>query len=608
MALHHYIAKFRGLASKEERKNSSRGSLKFLTPKWNEIVLYDIEKVQLRDFDEERAGIFFTPIEGVKKRHKPTIVIQSGPDTRIESKQLRKLICYPNRGKENQEYRHQHELSLVNSNSDWIIWEGIAKFSYYVPDPPKVEISDSTARIIETPTTLATELNEDDWMEIDGTSSSGSASALINRIPGLANGANRRLPYGLLLLGLILFFINPLLGLIVLGIAIYSLSRRNRPGLTARGNSSYGKPTNTSPASTRSSSNSAESTINNDNPALSRSGRRLKWITWVGLILAGLMIFKLWSLGSILLWPLALATLVYFIASRNASWGWLVVSRIFFWLLFILSALFILGMLVDTSELLPEDRSEGDARSERVRREGSDIISSRHTIEWQNPIAEGRNEVTYYTGDNPYQASLNAHKSVLNISQNTTARNYWGQVYAKLLVEDNVKVDSLVNVVHKVSKERDYSSLETAEYLVSLIQEIPYVLVHDHSCQQVVNESGGFVRDYHVKRKPCLPNVIAGVQSPYEFMHTLEGDCDTRSLLGHAVLRKLGISSSVWISEQYGHSILGVGVPSTSRAKKTLNGVPHYGVELTAKGFRVGMIAPDQMHMRNWDVAIFKNF
>ncbi|MDA8581948.1 hypothetical protein N9K95_03745 [Schleiferiaceae bacterium] len=607
MALHHYTAKFRGIASKVDRKNSSRGSLKFLTPKWKEIVLYDIEKIALRDFDEERAGIFFSPMEGVKKRHKPTVIIQSGPDTRIESKQLRKLICYPGRGQEHEEYRHQHELSLVNSNSDIIIWEGIAKFSYYIPDPPKIEISDSDTHLIETPTSLDAVLNEDDWMEIEGTSGLDSSNALVNRIPGLANRANKRLPYGLLLLGLILFFINPLLGLIVLGIAIYSLSRRGRSGLTSPGSPQLGKQTNKTPAPTGGSSNEALSSKSNTR-RVSRGGRRLRWITLVGLILAGLMIFKLWSLGSILLWPLALATLVYFIASRNASWGWLVVSRIFFWLLFILSALFILGTLVDTSELLPEDRSEGDARSERVRREGSDIISSRHTIAWQNPIAEGRNEVTYYTGDNPYQASLNAHKSVLNISQNTTARNYWGQVYAKLLVEDNAKVDSLVNVVHKVSKERDYSSLETAEYLVSLIQEIPYVLVHDHSCQQVVNESGGFVRDYHVKRKPCLPNVIAGVQSPYEFMHTLEGDCDTRSLLGHAVLRKLGISSSVWISEQYGHSILGVGVPSTSRAKKTLNGVPHYGVELTAKGFRVGMIAPDQMHMRNWDVAIFKNF
>ena len=83
-----------------DRKNSSRGSLKFLTPKWKEIVLYDIEKIALRDFDEERAGIFFSPMEGVKKRHKPTVIIQSGPDTRIESKQLRKLICYPGRGQE----------------------------------------------------------------------------------------------------------------------------------------------------------------------------------------------------------------------------------------------------------------------------------------------------------------------------------------------------------------------------------------------------------------------------------------------------------------------------------------------------------------------------
>ena len=50
MALHHYTAKFRGIASKKEKKNSSRGSLKFLATEWNEIVLYDIEKIELRDF------------------------------------------------------------------------------------------------------------------------------------------------------------------------------------------------------------------------------------------------------------------------------------------------------------------------------------------------------------------------------------------------------------------------------------------------------------------------------------------------------------------------------------------------------------------------------
>jgi hypothetical protein len=101
---------------------------------------------------------------------------------------------------------------------------------------------------------------------------------------------------------------------------------------------------------------------------------------------------------------------------------------------------------------------------------------------------------------------------------------------------------------------------------------------------------------------------VAGVQSPYEFMHNLKGDCDTRSLFGHAVLNRLGISSSVWVSSAYGHSILGVGVPGSSGNRKVINGVPHYGVELTAKGFRIGMVAPDQSQMSNWNVAIYSNF
>jgi hypothetical protein len=70
----------------------------------------------------------------------------------------------------------------------------------------------------------------------------------------------------------------------------------------------------------------------------------------------------------------------------------------------------------------------------------------------------------------------------------------------------------------------------------------------------------------------------------------------------------LGISSSVWVSEQYGHSILGVGVPVSSGAQKSVMGVPHYGVELTAKGYRLGMISPDQRNLRNWDIALYKNF
>jgi hypothetical protein len=40
---------------------------------------------------------------------------------------------------------------------------------------------------------------------------------------------------------------------------------------------------------------------------------------------------------------------------------------------------------------------------------------------------------------------------------------------------------------------------------------------------------------------------------------------------------------------------------------KEINGVKHYAVELTAKGFRLGMISPEQQVRNNWDIALFVN-
>jgi hypothetical protein len=233
---------------------------------------------------------------------------------------------------------------------------------------------------------------------------------------------------------------------------------------------------------------------------------------------------------------------------------------------------------------------------------------NKHSIIWENPHFVGKDELTYYTANQNYLGSKESHASISTLSNNGSTVAYWNKVYNRLLANDNTKIDSLATLVSSVAKERNYSQLETSEYLISLIQELPYVLVHDYSCQEVINNSNGFAREYHIEGNPCLPNIIAGVHSPYEFMHTLAGDCDTRSLFGHAILTKLGISSSIWISEQYGHSILGVGVPASSDVQKSVMGIPHYGVELTAKGFRLGMIAPDQRNLNNWDIALYKNF
>lgn len=614
----HYRAKFRGLASREELKGSTRGALKFQKPVWKEIELFDVAAYPDRNVEEERAGIFFTPFDPKKPKDGPIITFKVEENLKITTKSIQDLICFPTVGPERLEARHQRDVDFSFSNPDWIIWEGEARFSYHVPDPPKKVITES-GEVVEEPPETPKGPNKRKWWE--------PKTKVTKPSKNIGKKANRWFPWLIFIIGLGLLFVNPILGVLALGWSIFLLSRKKKTGIDSApaardeenqapggetvangpGNSSENNTEETQSGSSNSGEQPTGGTAETPNTGLA-TNRRLGALSIFLILLACLMLLGLWSINSSLFWPFALATFLYIIAHRNASNGWFIASRIFFFLLFFLSALLLLGSFVDTSSLLPDTRGDGNAKTERVKRDGSEELANRHTITWQNPIAQGTNEVTYYTGDVPYEDSFNAHQTVNQISTEISPQQYWGQVYTKLLTEDYQKIDSLAREVVNVSKKRNYNTLETAEYLVSLIQEIPYVLVHDYSCQEVVNSSGGFVREYHIKRKPCLPNIVAGVQSPYEFMHTLKGDCDTRSLLAHAVLRKLQISSSIWISEEFGHSIVGIGVPSTSKAKKVLNGVPHYGVELTAKGYRVGMISPQQMNMNYWDIALFKNY
>jgi hypothetical protein len=186
--------------------------------------------------------------------------------------------------------------------------------------------------------------------------------------------------------------------------------------------------------------------------------------------------------------------------------------------------------------------------------------------------------------------------------------SYFNGLYSGMILNDNPKIQEIVKQFAKKAQEKNLNQLQTAEMITTFVQEIPYYLVHDYTCQEVIdNSNSAFINSYHRERKPCLPNIPGGVQSPYEFLHNLKGDCDTRSLLAFAILKELHISTSVWVSEAYGHSILGVGLPVAGGVYKNLEGVNHYGVELTAKGFRIGMVGPEHKNLSNWDIALYYN-
>lgn len=262
-------------------------------------------------------------------------------------------------------------------------------------------------------------------------------------------------------------------------------------------------------------------------------------------------------------------------------------------------------------QIKPEDQGQGTIKilppkedTENQNSNEKDYLTEKQ-ISWWDFIKNNYN-ISYNTSSLKF-LDIQKHNAGVGQFQGQNEVELYTRVYNHMVTYDNKYIDSVVLKLKQRAAEKKLNKIQQAEMVTTLIQEIPYCLVHDRSCKEVVQQSGGgFIEEYHEDGGPCLPNIPAGLQSPYQFLHNLKGDCDTRSVLAHLLLTRLGIGSSVWISTKYGHSILGVALPVGAGSYKTIRGVKHYAVELTAKGFRLGMIAPEQRNMNNWDITLYK--
>ena len=302
--------------------------------------------------------------------------------------------------------------------------------------------------------------------------------------------------------------------------------------------------------------------------------------------------------------------------------GWLltrffgksVFGKIFsFLLIFILFGIGLNYFSNKSKDLIPVETKEGKIKIsppiKTDQKDGSNNkdFSTEKEIQWFDFI-NNQYLAKYATSSLLFFESQKIDAELAKKGNPSSTVSYFNGLYAGMVKNDNPKIQEIVKQFAEKAHAKNLNQLETAEMVTTFVQEIPYCLVHDYTCQQVIdNSNSAFVTSYHRDGKPCLPNIPGGVQSPYEFLHNLKGDCDTRSLLAFAILKELHISSSMWVSEAYGHSILGVGLPVAGGVYKTIDGINHYGVELTAKGFRIGMVGPNNKDMSNWDIALFYN-
>lgn len=172
-------------------------------------------------------------------------------------------------------------------------------------------------------------------------------------------------------------------------------------------------------------------------------------------------------------------------------------------------------------------------------------------------------------------------------------------VYQKL---DGADADRMPYVYHlfdslRVARQLDQEAF--AQCIVTCVQEIPYATVHAGSCDDY-DAQGGPSHD----RQSCLADIRFGVQAPSEFMYNLKGDCDTRVLFLYTVLRHFHYDAVVLVSLHYGHSVLGLNLPTGGQSFVRYQGRNYYTWETTTRGYPLGLLAPDYGDMRYWHVVL----
>ena len=390
----------------------------------------------------------------------------------------------------------------------------------------------------------------------------------------------------------------------------------NEWNIVTRGNNYYGNDAEVIMHHDGNSDNSFRTSNSTTDQSLPISQLMGRWSKWIARILLGflflLLLIYLWNSNRLLFYILV-GLGVLWLLTRVINLG----STIRFLgslLLFGIVGYFIFNLFyLSSSGSTPVKTREGNIKISPPKDTDSngdgkiDDAITEKDINWfdfsnQHYIAKYNTSIASFQNSNNQQSEL-----VLKTTGYNSSLDFFTKIYSGLFIIDETKIKKIAKIFSDSADLKKMNPTQTAEMVVTFIQEIPYYLVHEGTCQSAIESGNSFMVEYHQQHKPCLSNIPGGVQSPYEFLHNLKGDCDTRSLLGFSILKELNIASSVWVSETYGHSILGVGVPVGYGIYKNINGVNHYGVELTAKGYRLGMVSPENNNPNNWDITVYYN-
>jgi hypothetical protein len=191
-----------------------------------------------------------------------------------------------------------------------------------------------------------------------------------------------------------------------------------------------------------------------------------------------------------------------------------------------------------------------------------------------------------------YKSSKRSREFIPPLTKNGTEYRPLGEIYELLVSYDKDKLVPLVDSLSHLRAKKQLNRDEFANLVVSMVQDIEYVLVLDR--EKCRNNSDA---------KLCVQGVKYGLHAPLEFLYTLQGDCDTRTVFLYALLKELGYNPKIVNSNIYWHSMLLLDI-STTGDYLDYQGQKYYFWETTNKGWQPGMMPPEYNNKSFWHFAL----
>jgi hypothetical protein len=194
-----------------------------------------------------------------------------------------------------------------------------------------------------------------------------------------------------------------------------------------------------------------------------------------------------------------------------------------------------------------------------------------------------------------------AFKNSLSINQNSI--NAYDQIVFNLKEFDKNKLDHVYPLFDSISKVNHLNKIKFAEMIVSFVQDIPYAIVLDNGCD-ASQYSDQFTRNYLLSHQgECDGDQRFGINTPVEFLASLKGDCDSRTLLIYTILSNYNYDVALMSSEFYGHSIIGINLPYDGTAY-IYNNQRYVLWETTTPNAKPGEISNQISNLNNWRISL----